>query len=83
MEEVCTLPTLCRVLSPPEAAGQEVQFPPGLLTTCQEVSPAPGLAVTPASCPASLLLPSSSSNSQDSQGGRGARLLSPPLSTPG
>ena len=82
VEEVCTLPTPYRVLSPLEAPGQEVQYHLAPLTTCQEVSPAPVQASTLASCPASLLLPSSRP-SHNSQGGRGARHLYPHLSTPG
>ena len=82
-EEACILPTLCRVLSPLEVAGQEVQSPLAPLTTCQEVSPAPGQANTPASSPASLLLPSSRASSHNSQEGRGARPLYPLLSTLG
>ena len=85
-EEVAsTLPTPCPVLSPRAGAGQEAQCPLAPLTTCQEAaSPAPALVSSPASSPASLLLPSSSSSSHSSQGGPGgARLPSPPLSTPG
>ena len=82
-EEACIPPTPCRVLSPPEVAGQEVLCPLEPLTTCQEVSPVPDPASTPGSSQASLLLPSSRAGSHNSQEGRGARPLSPLLSTPG